>query len=255
MPTRSFRRKKRFGQHFLNSSRFAARIVDFAEIEDEVVLEIGSGKGILTKLIAERAKKIFAVEIDKRLVEILKKINRAHIHVINDDFLKLDLRSFNPPIIIGNIPYSITRSIIEKLIKERDHFKRAVLTVQKEYGQRLCASVGSRPYNAVTLLVNYYFHLHKGFAIPARFFSPQPQVSSIVISLTQRRSVLSVKDEDQFFTFIKGIFRYRRKSLRNALVHYLHRVPYGIDGEILQKRPAMLTFNDFKYLYDRLMSG
>ena len=255
MPARSFRHKKRFGQHFLNSSRFAAKIVDFAEIENEVVLEIGSGKGILTKSIAERAKKVFAVEIDKSLVEILKKIDLAHVHIINDDFLKLDLRSFSLPVIIGNIPYSITRSIIEKLIKERDHFKRAVLTVQKEYGQRLCAVVGSRHYNAVTLLVNYYFHIHKGFAISSRFFSPQPQVSSVVISLKQKRSVSSIKDEDAFFTFIKGIFRYRRKSLRNAVVHYLHRVPHGIDDDILHKRPEMLTLNDFRHLYDTLMSG
>lgn len=254
MPTHSFRHKKRFGQHFLNSPRFAAKIVDFAEVDGEVVLEIGSGKGILTKSIAERAEKVFAVEIDRKLVERLRKINIAHVHIINEDFLKLDLQRFSLPVIIGNIPYSITRLIIEKLIKERHHFKRAVLTVQKEYGQRLCASVGTRHYDAVTLLVNYCFHVHKGLAIPARFFSPQPQVSSVVISLTQKRSVLGIDDEDQFFGFIKGIFRYRRKSLRNALIHHLHRVPYGIDGEILQKRPAMLTFNDFKHLYDRLSS-
>ncbi len=255
MPTRSLRRKKRFGQHFLNSSRFADKIVDFAEIEGEVVLEIGSGKGILTKSIAERAEKVFAVEIDRKLAERLREIDIAHVHIINDDFLKLDLQHFSLPVIIGNIPYSITRFIIEKLIKERGHFKRAVLTVQKEYGQRLCASVGARHYNAVTLLVNYCFHIHKGFAIPARFFSPQPQVSSVVISLTQKRSVLGVGDEDGFFEFIKGIFRYRRKSLRNALAHYLHRLPHGINSEILHKRPEMLTLNDFYHLYDTLMSG
>ncbi len=255
MPVRSFRYRRKLGQHFLNSKRLATKIVDFAKIDDEVVLEIGPGKGILTKQIAERAKKIYAIEIDKKFVEKLKKNNFPNVVIISGDFLKLDLKNFKRPVIVGNIPYSITRYIIEKLIKERNHFKRAVLTVQKEYGQRLCASVGTRQYNAITLLANYYFHIHKGFAVPARFFSPQPKVSSVVISLTHKKSVLGIEDEDAFFTFIKGIFRYRRKSLRNALAHYLHRLPHGIDGEILQKRPEMLTLNNFKHLYNTLVSG
>ncbi len=255
MPTRSLRHKHRFGQHFLNSSRFAARIVDFAGIEDEVVLEIGSGKGILTKSIAERAKKVFAIEIDEKLVEILRKIDLMDVHIINDDFLRLDLRRFRRPVIIGNIPYSITRSIIEKLVAERNHFKRAVVTVQKEYEQRLRASVGSRKYSAVTLLVNYCFNIKKGFAIPARFFSPQPKVSSIVIALIKKRPILKIHDEAAFFTFVKGVFHYRRKSLKNALIHHTNTIPKGIDNDLLQKRPGMLALDDFYLLYKKLMLG
>lgn len=252
MPTRSFRRKKRFGQHFLNSTRFAERIVDFAGIEDQVVLEIGSGKGVLTKFISERANKVFAIEIDARLVEILRSMHLTHVHIINNDFLKLDLRRFERPVIIGNIPYSITKAIIKKLVAERNHFKRAVLTVQKEYGQRLRASVGSRHYGAMTLLIDYYFCIDKGFAIPARFFSPQPKVSSVVVSLTKKRPALKIEDEPEFFAFVNGIFRYRRKSLRNALMHHINTIPKGVGADLLQKRPGMLTMNDFYLLYTKL---
>jgi 16S rRNA (adenine1518-N6/adenine1519-N6)-dimethyltransferase len=252
MPTYSFRRKKRFGQHFLNSKRFAERIVDFAGIEDQVVLEIGSGKGMLTKFISERANKVFAIEIDARLVEILRRMHLTRVHIINNDFLKLDLRRFGRPVIIGNIPYSITKAIVEKLVNERNHFKKAVLTVQKEYGQRLRASVGSHQYCTMSLFINYYFHVLKGFAIPARFFSPQPKVHSVVVSLTKKRPALKIGDEEEFFAFVEGIFRYRRKSLRNALIHHTNTIPRGIDEDLLQKRPGMLTLNDFHLLYTKL---
>ncbi|GAI11020.1 unnamed protein product, partial [marine sediment metagenome] len=127
----------------------------------EFIGEIGSGKGILTRQIAQGAKKVFAIEIDKKLAQVLKRMNLPNIIIINNDFLKLDLKNYQNPVIVGNIPYSITTHIFKKLIEQRDCFKKAVLTIQKEYGQRILAKVNSRQYGMITLYVNYYYQINK----------------------------------------------------------------------------------------------
>lgn len=252
MPVHSSRYRKKFGQHFLNNTRIAKAIVEFADVENETVLEIGAGRGMLTRQITEKARNIFAVEIDTNLIKDLERIRTSNMVIINEDFLKLDLKNFENPVIIGNIPYSITRQILEKLIKEREYIKRVVLTVQKEYGQRILARVGSTFYGPITLRVNYFYNVVKGFAIPKIFFSPRPKVNSISIALTKRKFLFSLKDDESFFGFVSGIFRYRRKSLRSAITSYLHIVPKDIDHELLKKRPAHLSLNDFNQIYTSL---
>lgn len=246
-----FHPKRRFGQNFLKNRNFVKKIVDFSKIENEIVVEIGAGKGALTKEIAEKAKKVFAVEIDKELVEILRSLIIPNSIIINCDFLKIDLKDFEQPVIVGNIPYSITTSILETLVKQKNYFKRAVLTVQKEYGERILAQAGESVYGALSLYVNYYFLVKKGFLIPARFFSPKPEVGSMVISLQKKEPPFFLQDEDTFFDFIRGVFRYRRKFLKNAIVYHLHKLPQGIDEALLKKRPQELTIDDYRYLYQR----
>ncbi len=247
-----FRPKKRFGQHFLNDKRLVKKIVKCAQIEDEVVIEIGSGKGVLTKFIAQKAKKVYAVEIDKHLIDVLKNINQANVVVINEDFLKLDLKNFPRAVIIGNIPYSISTHILEMLIAQRDYFKRALFTLQKEYAQRLLAKVGSHQYGSITLYVNYYYHIKRVLTIPAKYFTPRPKVNSFVISLLKKKPSLKLDNEMAFFELIKGIFRYRRKSLKNAIRSYLQTLPQGIDKNLLRKRPENLTLKDFYSIYNLL---
>jgi len=227
----------------------AKKIVHFAAIESENVLEIGSGKGVLTKLIAEKAKKVFAVEIDKNLVKTLADLHLPNVVVINQDFLQVNLRDFEQPVIVGNIPYSITTPILEVLVKQKDYFKRAVLTIQKEYGNRILAQAGCREYGAITVFLNYHFLVKKGFVISAKNFSPAPQVSSIVVSLTKKPLPFILEDEEKFFQFIRGVFRYRRKLLKNAIINYLRRLPAGIEPELLKKRPENLSLEDFHIIY------
>jgi 16S rRNA (adenine1518-N6/adenine1519-N6)-dimethyltransferase len=167
----------------LNSRRFAQKISDVAGAEDETVVEIGSGKGILTRQLARKARRIIAVEIDSRLADFLDGLYIPNVEVINRDFLKIDLGDYNGPVIVGNIPYNITSAIFEKLITSKGCLKRAVLTVQKEYTEKLMAPVGDTDYGYITLYVNYHFRVMKEFVIPARFFSPQPKVSSVVVTL------------------------------------------------------------------------
>lgn len=243
------RYRKRLGQHFLNSKTLARKIVGYAEISNGVVLEIGAGRGILTRQMAQEARKVFAVEIDRHLAKHLEESTLTNVSVINEDFLKLSLKNYENPIVVGNIPYSITTPILEKLIKERQYFKWAVLTLQKEYGERILARSGSRKYGSISLYVNYYFIVRKAFVISARYFSPRPKVSSVVVSIRKKTLPFALKDEKKFFDFIQGIFRYRRKSLKNAITHYLGRLPEGIDRELLKKRPENLTLDDFHYIY------
>ncbi len=241
---------KRLGQHFLGSTSIAQRIVQFAKVEDRTVLEIGPGRGILTHILARYAKRVFAVEIDSRLAEKLKQENIPNVTILNQNFLKTDLSQFQNCIIVGNIPYYITTSILNKLVVERQYFERAILTVQREYGERLTARTGAPSYGSITLYINYYFEVNKGFLIPARFFSPRPRVSAMVISLKRRIISSPHHNEDAFFKFIQGIFRYRRKLLKNCLKFYLGFTLESLAESIARRRPAELNLKDFEYLYD-----
>jgi 16S rRNA (adenine1518-N6/adenine1519-N6)-dimethyltransferase len=253
MPRRFSRYKKRLGQHFLNSTRLAKKIVGFAAIDKhDIVLEIGPGKGMLTKQILEKAKKVYAVEIDTTFVKYLQTMTLPRVIVLHKNFLTLHLRDYDTPVVIGNIPYSITTPILQMLTVQRDYFKRAILTIQKEYGDRILAQVGCRQYGSITLYLNYYFSIKKGFVIRAGNFSPRPKVSSVVISLIKKQPPFALKNEEKFFQFIRGIFRYRRKSLKNAIMHYLGKLPDNINAELLSKRPEKLSIDDFYYLFNTL---
>ena len=243
------RYKHRFGQHFLNSRRIAQRIVDFADVHDAFVIEIGAGKGMMTRLLAAQAKRVVAFEIDRRLARMLKKESIPKTRILEQDFLEVNLDRFSHAVAVGNIPYGISTAIIRKLVAERAALKKAVLTVQKEYARRLLAEIGTRQYGALTMFVRCYFDVRKGFAIPSRFFSPPPKVNSMVIALEKRKPLVAVSDEKKFFEFVDDIFRYRRKSLKNAIASGRYMVPAHIDKKLLMKRPAHCSLHDFYHIF------
>lgn len=251
MRRRSSFHKRRFGQHFLNSKRIAQRIVDCARVTGESVIEIGAGKGIMTRLIAARAHDITAIEIDSTLAVRLSREKLPNTVVLQKDFLAVSLKEFRNTVVIGNIPYAISTAIMHKLVSEREFTKRIVLTLQKEFAQHLFAEKGTTQYGALTLYVGCYFDITKAFAIPARFFTPAPKVNSIVVILEKKKPSITV-DEEKFFAFVNGIFRYRRKSLKNAIEHSMHCVPQGIEKRILMKRPANLSLAEYYLLYSRM---
>jgi 16S rRNA (adenine1518-N6/adenine1519-N6)-dimethyltransferase len=247
-------RRRILGQHFLNSQRFAQKISEVARVEGETVVEIGSGKGILTGQLAQKASMIIAVEIDPRLAGLLKRRAIPNVRVINQDFLKIDLGDYNYPVVVGNIPYNITSAIFEKLISDKHRLKKAVLCVQKEYGEKLMARVGDADYGYVTLFASYHFNVRKEFVVPARFFSPRPKVSSVVVTLTPKETDLDAYQEKDLFRFIAGVFRYRRKSVKNAVLNYTGKLPQHLDHGLLRKRPQYLSFDDFHHLYTHLLN-
>jgi 16S rRNA (adenine1518-N6/adenine1519-N6)-dimethyltransferase len=245
-------RSKRFGQHFLNSRKLAERIVRHARVDNELVIEIGPGKGILTKQLAKRAGKVIAVELDRHLADYLAALNIPGVDVMNLDFLSLKLSDFENPIIVGNIPYGITTAIIEKLAAGKNNLKKALLTIQKEYGARMVAAAGASDYGFLSIYANYHFHIKREFVIPARYFSPRPKVSSVVVTIMPKKSLLDEDYERKLFGFVSGVFRYRRKSLKNAILNHLEYIPDGLDPMVLSKRPQHLHFDDFHRIYSKI---
>ena len=245
-------KRRSLGQHLLNSLSFAERIARIAHVENNVVLEIGSGKGIITRQLARRSKKVIAVEIDRRLARCLKDLELPRVSVIIGDFLKVDLGQWSKSIVVGNIPYSITSSILRKLADNKERMQRAVLTVQKEYAAKMMAPVGGSEYGYWAIHINYHFEVHREFNIPARFFSPRPKVSSVVLTLKPKKSRFGNTYETELFEFIAGLFRYRRKFLRNAILSHGRVLPEGLDDDRLRQRPQHLSFDDYHQIYSMI---
>jgi len=241
------------GQHFLNSTRVAERIARAAEVKDELVVEIGPGKGILTRQLAILAKKVIAVEIDGRLARFLEDSRIPRVDVLHLDFLKVNLRDFGHAVVVGNIPYGISSLIIEKLIGSKNFVKKALLTVQKEYGSKIVAALGHRGYGHLSICANYHFEIRRLFSVPARYFTPSPKVSSVVVALQPKKGIFDEINEGEFFEFVAGVFRYRRKSLKNAILKHLRWLPDGADHDLLAKRPQELSIIDFYRIYQLIL--
>lgn len=245
-------RSRRFGQHFLNSNKVAERIVESARVDNELVVEIGPGKGILSRQLAKRARRVIAVEFDSRLADYLAGLNLPSVDVVNDDFLSFDLHGLGSVVVVGNIPYGITTAIIEKLAACKKNLKNALLTVQKEYGSRMAAPAGASDYGFLSVFVNYHFRVMREFGIPPRYFSPKPKVSSVVVTFLPQGSLFSEDYERRLFAFVSGVFRYRRKSLKNAIRSHLGFVPSGLEAGLLSKRPQHLSISDLHRAYSTI---
>ena len=223
-----FKIAKKFGQNFLVDESVLKAIIDCSELsKEDCVLEIGPGMGVMTQVLCEKAGKVLAVEIDRELIPILKVslFGCDNVKVINDDILKLDLNmvlaeNFGsiPVKVVANLPYYITTPIIMKLLEENINFKSITVMVQKEVGERLCASPGGKDYGAVTVAVQYRCIPNKILVVPPESFIPQPEVDSMVIRLDSRdEPPVKLKDEKMYFRVVKASFGQRRKTLLNAL--------------------------------------
>lgn len=217
--------RRRWSQNFLVRAATYRRLVAAARFEPaDVVLEIGAGLGVWTDLIAARAKHVFAFEVDPRLVEFLRRRfeGRSNITVVAGDFLKIDLHLFGPAVkAVGNIPYHITSPILEKLIESRA-VKTALLMVQKEVAERVCAGPGGPAYGRLSLFVQYHFEPRTVFNVPPGDFFPPPKVTSSVLRLERRsRPPVEVPDEALFFDLVKHAFGHRRKTIQNNLKSWL----------------------------------
>jgi 16S rRNA (adenine1518-N6/adenine1519-N6)-dimethyltransferase len=218
------------GQSFLVSERAAERIVEAARVRpEETVLEVGPGLGVLTTKLLEQARRVVAVEIDRRLCEMLRKTlgDDDHFELINDDFLKVDLtamvRRAEPGglKIVSNLPYQITGVAIRMILDHLRLLRGATLTVQREVGDRIAAGPGEKAYGALSLAAQYYSIVHRHFRLPKELFHPRPRVDSVVLSLEPRdRPPVKVCDEVLFFQTVGALFGHRRKTARNALRHH-----------------------------------
>jgi len=236
-PSVSTRRKPKLGQNFLVDAGAAHRIVDaLGDISNRTVIEIGPGRGVLTRLLLPRARRVIGIELDRVLAAQLR-MNFAtlpNLEVLESDFVTAefpsivgrrpgplhDLRPTQPETVdvIGNIPYYVTSDIVLRILELHQNIERAVIMVQKEVADRITAKPGSRDYGLLSATVQLFARVEKLFTLPPGAFSPPPQVHSTVIRLTMapRLDELQV-EEEPFIAFLKQAFAQKRKTLVNNL--------------------------------------
>ena len=220
--------KKRMGQNFLTDPSTAKTIIARANLTaDDIVLEIGAGLGALTIPLTGIAKKVFAVEKDYQLIDLLKTELLANqisnCEIIPQNVLEIDLAACADAAatkltVVGNLPYGISSQILIKLIHSRSAIQRAVLMFQKELAQRIAAKPGGKQYGRITAMLGYCADIRILADVSASVFYPQPKVDSTVIEVKFKpTSIYGPHDETMLFRVIKAAFGNRRKTLKNAL--------------------------------------
>ena len=230
-------RKPKLGQHFLQSEAAALRIVEaLGDVSQATVLEIGPGRGAITELLARRARRLIAVELD-RVLSAQLRMNFSlypNVEIIEGDFLKIELDTVfgakpgsvrtglnftpEPARVIGNLPYYITSDILLRLLENHRYFSTIVIMVQKEVADRLAASAGSRDYGLLSATAQLYGRVEQLFTLPPSAFNPTPKVQSSVVRITIKPRAESLRvPEAEFIAFLKLGFGQKRKTLFNNL--------------------------------------
>ena len=242
----------RLGQHFLIRGSVLERIARAAcPTPQELVIEIGPGRGALTEKLLQRAARVIAIEVDRELAAHLEKrfANEARVEVVRADVLEIDLTRWGPAVIAGNLPYYIASPILAKTVRLR--FPRAVFMVQKEVAQRLAARPGSRDYGFLTVETALFAEARLLFEVKPAAFHPPPKVDSAVVLLESRAADGGVGDADAFLRFVGQCFHQKRKTIRNNLAGI-----YGkeaIDGwREAGLRAEQIPLEGFREMYRRL---
>lgn len=222
--------QKKFGQNFLIDTHVLDKIISSAEItKEDCVIEIGPGIGTMTQYLAENAREVIAVEIDKALIPILEDTLSEYdnVTVINEDILKVDINKLvqeknngNPIKVVANLPYYITTPIIMGLFESHVPLDSITIMVQKEVADRMQVGPGTKDYGALSLAVQYYASPAIVANVPPNCFMPRPNVGSAVIKLSRHeKPPVVVKDEQFMFSLIRASFNQRRKTLVNGLTN------------------------------------
>lgn len=225
-----FNFQKKFGQNFLIDTHVLDKIIASAEVgREDCVLEIGPGIGTMTQYLAENAREVVAVEIDKALIPILEETLSEYdnVTVINEDILKVDINKIveeknngQPIKVVANLPYYITTPIIMGLFESHVPLKSITIMVQKEVADRMKVGPGTKDYGALSLAVQYYARPEIVANVPPNCFMPRPNVGSAVIRLNRyEKPPVEVEDEKYMFSLIRASFSQRRKTLINGLLN------------------------------------
>ncbi|MFQ5511234.1 MAG: 16S rRNA (adenine(1518)-N(6)/adenine(1519)-N(6))-dimethyltransferase RsmA [Candidatus Krumholzibacteriia bacterium] len=258
----AFRPRKRFGQNFLHDPGIARKMIDAARLEaGQAVVELGAGRGFLTRPLAELGTRLIAFELDRDLhAELSARLEgTAGVELINADFTHVSLtsllaeRGLDACTLIGNIPYHLTREVLFSfLVDESEMIEKAYLMVQREVGDRIAAAPGSRTYGIPSVVLQSLYTVRSLFRVVAGSFTPRPKVDSVVIGFEALESPRIRRDELRHFVgLVKNLFQQRRKTIHNTLrgAYSLSATELrqlgkstGIDPE---KRPEMLSPQDF----------
>jgi 16S rRNA (adenine1518-N6/adenine1519-N6)-dimethyltransferase len=218
--------KKRFGQHFLEPAWVDKLIATLDATQEDTFLEIGPGRGALTRPLAPRVRGIIAVEIDRELAGALPAAVGPNVRVVRADFLDVDLDEVlgGTPIpirVVGNLPYNVSSPILFKLLHAADEgrrFRDATLMLQKEVADRLVAPVGGGDYGTLAIQVALLADVERVLTLPPGAFRPPPKVTSAVVRLRFRPRTADVGDLAAFERVVRGLFLQRRKTIANAFV-------------------------------------
>ena len=263
---------KGYGQNFLIDQMIVDGIIENAGVcKDDLIIEIGPGLGNLTFPLLENAGKVICIELDPKMVSILKDRFSLYenFELINEDVLKVDLNkiiednnNFKSAKVVANLPYYITTPIIMKLLEDKLNLESITVMVQKEVAERLADKPGGKEASAITYSINYYTNPEIIIDVPRNSFIPAPNVDSAVIKLdVLKNPKVNVLDEELFFKVIKFSFLQKRKTLINSLSNsgllpknFLEEMlnELGID---LRVRAEQLTLEDFKNISDYIKNN
>jgi 16S rRNA (adenine1518-N6/adenine1519-N6)-dimethyltransferase len=266
----NIRPQKHLRQHFLANQTTAEMIVNRSGLlPEDVVLEIGAGLGALTIPVARIAREVFAVEKDRKIIDILKTeilvSNLSNVVIMEKNILNIDIKSLaenvgQKLVVMGNLPYNISSQILVQLIKSREALTRAVFMIQKELAQRITAQPGCKDYGRLSVMLGYCASIKKIADVKASVFFPKPKVDSEVLELRfKKRLKYSANDEAYLFSVIKAAFGNRRKILKNALAASALNIDANTAQNILERsgidpvrRAETLTIEEFVRLSNNL---
>lgn len=241
-------------QHFLVDGKAVERICRTVEVAGRVVLEIGPGRGCLTRCLLDSGARVFAVEIDRELVELLscefsREISGGRLTILHGDAVRCVLPPFE--VAVSNLPYSASSKITFRLLETG--FQEAVLMYQSEFAKRMAASPGTSGCGRLSIMVQTYCSVQRLFDLPPRCFSPPPKVHSTVVRIVPRGPLFPISDRELYSEVVRALFSHRRKTVRNGLKSAGGMLPPGaaermlaaLPEEILSSRPEALYLEDF----------
>ena len=265
------RAQKKYGQNFLIDQNILEKIAQISQIgKEDLVLEIGPGLGALTQILCEKAGKVIAVEIDRKLIPVLEETLSGHdnLTLINEDILKCDLKDllkegdrYGSVKVVANLPYYITTPVLMYILESGYPFECVTVMIQKEVADRIKAGPSTKDYGSLSLAVQYYSEPVVALQVGPSCFIPRPNVGSVVLKLEiYKEKPVTAVDEKLLFKLIRGSFNQRRKTLVNGLKNYagldLSKEQIEAAIEKLGKKPSVrgeeLTLSEFAALADIL---
>jgi len=213
------------GQVFLTDKNYVRKIINSLDVNNEIVLEIGSGPGEISAQIVEKCKFLYCVEFDPRFITVLERKfqNKDNVKIIHYDILKFPISKLGSKVVVfGNVPYQISNSLIGYFVENRSAIKKAYLTFQKEFVNKLIAKPGNKDYGFLSCYAQYYAGIKKFFDIPRGAFTPIPKVDSSFMALEFYAEPLEkAQDENLLFRIIREAFNQRRKKIANSLAKFI----------------------------------
>jgi 16S rRNA (adenine1518-N6/adenine1519-N6)-dimethyltransferase len=241
-------------QHFLMDVRMVERILSLVDVAGRTVLEIGPGKGVLTRALLDHGAEVVAVEIDPVLIEELRgsfspEVSSGSLHLIEGDAVKVDLPPFE--LVVSNLPYSISSPMTFRLLDTG--FSEGILMYQAEFADKMAARVGTPSCGRLTVMVQTFAEVKRCFHVPPNAFSPRPQVHSTVVRIIPRDPPYPIGDKRHYADVVRVLFSQRRKTVKNGLksgtgifgADHVERMIASLTPDVLGLRPEALSLRDF----------